>query len=428
MARSIVFERKTGEVELESLSEDVHVFVGSGRARRREKKRSWARQYIEMNARGMRRKSRKSGPPHPTRAHTVETTTTQTIRRRHCCRFQPTTFFLIIIIIFLLLREIKFFEFQIIPPVDWMNFIGLEIGRRSGTARGRAHTHTKKKVAVSRLLDHSRTHRQQHKRNSCTSGRKSCEFSRDDEIFKSNLLLPCESATTTTTTTKVRASFRFGGSLTRSLFLPRKKKKNKFSNPAPEKKKRKWIRAKFKIKSEIFPEILLFNRNRKTQPKRFDKKNKGKGGKRRETKNSARPSRTHNNNTLSSAHATAGTLQGRRRTRHTHTSSFIFFIFFFYFFISWVFLLFFSACSRWLRPFPHARASTVGRGWGGPPFTVCGSFVADRSGSPDRIPSSFFFLLFIHWLIWFSLLLASSSRPSLSPSPHPPPRLCPFFF
>ncbi len=121
----------------------------------------------------------------------------------------------------------------------------------------------------------------------------------------------------------------------------------------------------------------------------------GKGGEER-PKNSARPSRTHNNNTLSSAHATAGTLQGRRRTRHTHTS-----FFFFFFIISFGREIFFLFSGRsFIMWFDSAHSPARARA-----FIECPPnfffFLADRIGSPDRIPSifSFFFLLlllFIH--------------------------------
>ena len=164
----------------------------------------------------------------------------------------------------------------------------------------------------------------------------------------------------------------------------------------------------------------------------------GKGGEER-PKNSARPSRTHNNNTLSSAHATAGTLQGRRRTRHTHTSFFFFFllvlgereIFFFFSGRSFIFMWFDSAHSparaRAFIEFPpnfffFSRIG-LGRQTAFPVFFLFSSY--------------YYYYLFTKHILLLSLFfffrfccLASSSRStlSLSHNPLPPIRLVrPFF-
>jgi hypothetical protein len=151
---------------------------------------------------------------------------------------------------------------------------------------------------------------------------------------------------------------------------------------------------------EMFSSQFSFDRpeNRKNSTEKGLKKNKGKGERRGETKNSARPSRTHNNNTLSSAHATAGTLQGRRRTRHTHTQV----LFLFFIFISWIFSFFFLlllCCAVETPPIP-ARARIVGWTMGGVVWSSLLPFAGVFGGS-DRIArphSQFFFvlLLFIH--------------------------------
>ena len=102
-----LFYKKKGRQKKKKISsefrQDVHVFVEGLCCLDWEErtKRSWARQYIEIKMperereekKGMgRRRSRKSGLPHPTRTHTVRTTTT-TQDDRHCCCFKPKSLF-----------------------------------------------------------------------------------------------------------------------------------------------------------------------------------------------------------------------------------------------------------------------------------------------------------------------------------------------
>ena len=145
----------------------------------------------------------------------------------------------------------------------------------------------------------------------------------------------------------------------------------------------------------------------------------GKGGEER-PKNSARPSRTHNNNTLSSAHATAATLQGRRRTRHTHKFfPFFFFIsfgreIFFFSGRSFIFMWFDSAHSPARA---RARSSNAHQRMGG--WVVCLPyagvftsfififfFLADRIGSPNRIPSIIFSFSYYYYYLFTKHLLS----------------------
>ena len=123
----------------------------------------------------------------------------------------------------------------------------------------------------------------------------------------------------------------------------------------------------------------------------------GKGGEER-PKNSARPSRTHNNNTLSSAHATAGTLQGRRRTRHTHTSFFFLFFISFgrerdFFFSFRDVLLFLCGLTPPILPHARARSSNFHQT----------SFFFSGSDWVARPHSQYFFFFLLIIIIIYSL-------------------------
>ncbi len=191
-----------------------------------------------------------------------------------------------------------------------------------------------------------------------------------------------------------------------------------------------------KTSIKLFEKCSLHNfpsidqKTEKTQPKKVWKRIKGKG-RGEERPKTARGRHGHTTTT----HWARLTLPlalfkaGEGRDTHTHK-----FFFYFLFLLVGFFPSFFCCCSAVqlrLRPFPHARASSVGRwvGWCGPPFYRLREFSADRIGSPDRIPSSFSFFYYLFTNLFFlGCCWCCCWLPHLVRLCRPPPRLCPFLY